>query len=129
MVRGLIDSTIPSAMAWRARSALDQWVMCRPSATGSRQARATIWARWRGGNPGRPARSLGRVEEPAQSGVLVAPAGAPYRTGVTFQAGGNGRGPLPRGDRQDRPGAADLIPRQGLASGDLLKDGAIMSVD
>src|SRR6476469_2866257 len=43
-------STMPSATAWRARSWLVQWVMCSPSAIGSRQASSTIWARWRGGN-------------------------------------------------------------------------------
>src|SRR5205823_13544761 len=102
MVRGLIDSTIPSAMACRAKSLLDQWVMCSPSATGSRQAKATIWACWRGGNPGRAARPLGPFEEPAYARVAVAPAGAPHRAHVALQAGGDGRGPLPRGDRQDR---------------------------
>jgi hypothetical protein len=61
--------------------------------------------------------------------VAVAPAGAPHRAGVALQVGGDGRGPLPRGDRQHRAGVADLVPRQGLAPGDLLKDGAVMGAD
>src|SRR4051794_3712143 len=128
-VRGLMRPTIPSLTAWRARSSLDQWVMCNPLATGSRQASSTIWARCRGGKPGRTARSLGLFEEAAHPGLLVALAGAPDRTGVAFQAGGDRRGPVSRGDREDRPGAADLVPRRGLASCDLLQDGAVMSVD
>ena len=48
ILRGLTASMMPSATAWRAKSALDQCVMCRPRATGSRQASWMIWARCRG---------------------------------------------------------------------------------
>src|SRR5262245_28635178 len=129
MVRGLIDSTMPSAMAWRARSRLDQWVRCRPLATGSRQASSTIRARWRGGNPGRSARSLRLFEESREPRVLVEAAGAADRADVTLQPGGDGCGPLARGDRQDRAGAPDLGPRRGLAPRDGLKEGAVMRSD
>src|SRR3954471_20868446 len=114
IVAGLIASTMLSATAWRARSSLDQWVMCSPLATGSRQASSTIWARWRGGNPGRAARTLGLLEEARHPAVAVAPARAAHRADVALQVGRDGRSPLPRGDRQDGPGAADLVPRQGL---------------
>src|SRR5262249_51471694 len=113
----------------RARSRLDQWVMCRPLATGSRQASSTIRARWRGGNPGRSARSLWLFEEAREPRVLVEVAGAADRADVTLQPGGAGGGPLPRGDRQDRAGAPDLVPRRGLALRDGLKDGAVMRSD
>src|SRR5262249_18838597 len=120
---------MPSATAWRARSSLDQWVMCNPLATGSRQASSTIRAHWRGGNPGRAARSLGPFEEPRHPGVAVPLARAARRADVALQVGRDGRGPLPRGDRQDRPCAADLVPRQGLAPGDVLEYEAVMAAD
>ena len=41
-VLGLMADTMPSATAWRAKSALVQWVTCSPSAMGSRQASSTI---------------------------------------------------------------------------------------
>src|SRR3954464_8890825 len=100
-VRGLMLATPPSATAWRARSSLDQWVICRPLATGSRQASSTIRARWRGGNPGRASRSLRLFQEPWYSRVVVTPAGPPHRADIALQAGGDGRGPLPGGDRKD----------------------------
>src|SRR5262249_5269091 len=61
--------------------------------------------------------------------VLVEAAGAANRADVTLQPGGDGRGPLPRGDRQDRAGAPDLAPRRGLAPRDGLKEGAVMRSD
>src|SRR6516165_1273123 len=128
-VRGLIDATIPSAAACRARSSLDQWVMCRPLATGSRQASSTIWARWRGGKPGRAARSLGLAQEARHPAVTVALAGASHGADVALQMGRGGRGPLPCGDGQDRSSATDLVPRQGLTPSDLLEDGSVMAAD
>src|SRR3954454_1297631 len=128
-VRGLIATTMQSATACRARSPLDQWVMCRPLATGSRQASSTTRARWRGGNPGRAARSLGLLQESRHPAVTIALAGAPHRADVALQVGGDGRGPLPRGHGQDRPGATDLVPRQGLTTGDVLECGAVMTTD
>ena len=55
----VMAGTMPSVTACRARSSLVQWVMCNPSAIGSRQASSTICARWRGGNRGRSTRPLG----------------------------------------------------------------------
>src|SRR3954452_19685374 len=107
IVAGAMDATIPCRATWRASAALLQWVTCRPQAIGSRQASSTIWARWRGGNPGRAARPVGLVEQSRHPRVAVAPAGAAHRADVAFQPGGDGRGPLARGDRQDRAGAAD----------------------
>ena len=55
------DDAVSDGLA--GQSSLVQWVICRPSATGSRQASSTIWARWRGGNRDRAARPRGRVQE------------------------------------------------------------------
>src|SRR6185437_9762696 len=77
IVRSEMAGTIPSSTACRAKSSLDQWVMCSPLATGSRQARATIWARWRGGNPTGTSGSGWRGEQSGQAAPLVAAAGPP----------------------------------------------------
>jgi hypothetical protein len=82
-----------------------------------------------GGNPGRSARSLWLFEETRQPRVIVEATGAAHGPDVTLQPGGDGRGPLPRGDRQDRAYAPDLVLRRGLAPRDGLKDGAVMRSD
>src|SRR4051794_12261896 len=98
-VAGLMCSTMPSATAWLARSALDQWVTCNPSATGSRQASWTTWARCRGGNLLGTPLARGVQKEFLQATLLVAAADAPDRGPVALQpgsdvadalAGGNG---------------------------------------
>src|SRR5437764_12954603 len=94
-VAGLTASTIRSATAWRANSVLDQWVMCNPLATGSRQASSTIWARWRGGKF--LGMSLARVvrQELLQPTPLVAPADSPDGGPIALQPGGDIADPLP----------------------------------
>src|SRR5262245_8585336 len=97
-------ATMPSATAWRASSALDQWVTCSPSAIGSRQASATIRARCRGGNP-QWAPGLGLVQQEAlPAALLVAAADAPDGGGVATQAGGNRADRLAAGHRQGDAG-------------------------
>src|SRR5437588_7263272 len=94
---GLMAETIPSATACRARSALLQWVMCSPSATGSKQASSTIWARWRGGNL-RGAPAAGEVgQESRQATLFIAAAEAPDGGRVTAHPRGDLLHPLPPG--------------------------------
>src|SRR5262245_21824233 len=104
--------TIPSSTAWRARSRLVHWVMCKPLATGSRQASATIWARCRGGNPGRSPGPSWRPQEVGQAGGLVAAADPPDGGRIALGAGGERSDRLPRGDGQEDLGPLDLIPGQ-----------------
>src|SRR5690242_13081362 len=99
---------MPSRIAWRARSSLDQWVMCRPLATGSRQASCTIWARWRGGNPTRAPGSDRWGQQPGQAAVLVAAAGPPDGGLVTLHLDGDGAGGQTAGVGQDDAGPPDL---------------------
>src|SRR5437016_5061796 len=114
--------TMPSAMAWWARYWLVQCVMCSPSAIGSRQASATIWARWRGGNLlGTPAAGVIR-QEPGQAALRVAAADAPDRGPVAFQAGGDGLDRFARGDGQDDTGMLDLVPGEVSAPSHGLQD-------
>ena len=118
-------STMPSAFAWRARSALVQWVMCRPSAIGSRQANSTIWARWRGGNLlETPEAGLVR-QEAVQSVLLVTAADTPDRGPVAFQPGGHCLDRLASGDGEDDAGVLDLEPGQAAAVGHGLQDGEV----
>src|SRR5512142_3107471 len=121
MVREVMAGTIPSRIAWRARSSLDQWVMCSPLATGSRQASWTIWARWRGGNPVGMSRPAGRGQEPRQPGLLVAPARPPDGGLVALHLEGDRAGPHASGVGEHDPSTPDLIPGQRLAVGDLLE--------
>src|SRR5262245_61742741 len=104
--------TIPSSTAWRARSWLVQWVMCRPLAIGSKQASRTIWARWRGGKPGRSPGPLGRSQEVGQARGLVAAADPPDGRRIARGAEGERSDRLARGDGQEDLGALDLIPGQ-----------------
>ena len=104
---------MPSATAWRARSSLDQWVMCRPLATGSRQASRTIWARWRGGNPGGAPGRVRRGQQAGQPRVLVAAAGPPDGRGIVLRLDGQELDRFPGGDAQDDPSPLDLVPGEG----------------
>src|SRR5262245_47784054 len=98
---GLMASTVPSATAWRARSALDQCVMCSPPATGSRQASSTIWARCGGGSLLRPP-LVGVVRQEFLGPALpVTPADAPDGGAVALRPGGDNADALPGGDGQD----------------------------
>ena len=129
-VRGLIASTMPSATAWRARSSLVQWVMCSPSATGSRQASSTIWAALEGGKSGRGARIAPRrsaSSPPARS--LVAAAGPPDGGRVALQAVGDGLAAFASGDGQDDAGMLDLEPGEGITPSDPPQDPIIGRCD
>ena len=108
MVRALMAGTMPSTTAWRARSLLVQWVICKPSAMGSRQASATSWALWRGGNPLRVSQAGVVQQEFLQAALLVAAADPPDRGPVTPQAVGYGVDRLPCGNGQDNAGRLDL---------------------
>src|SRR5262245_33371135 len=119
---GLIASTIPSATAWRARSALVQCVMCSPSATGSRQASSTIWARCRGGNLLRAPHAGVVQQEFGQPAALVAPADAPDGGPIALQTGRDSVDSFPAGDGQDDAGMLHLEPTQAAAAGDGLQD-------
>jgi hypothetical protein len=55
----------------------------------------------------------------------VALAGAADGLDIALHLECHDAGPLPFGDREDRPSPADLKPRQGLAVGDLFQDGSI----
>ena len=122
-------STMPSATAWLARSALDQWVMCSPLATGSRQASSTIWALCRGGNL--LGASLARVvqQELPQPALFVAAADPPHSGTVALQAGGQGFDTLPGGDGQDDAGMLDLKPSQVATASHGLEDGDVRRQD
>src|SRR5512135_582855 len=114
-VLGLMAGTMLSRTACRARSSLAQWVMCRPLATGSRQASSTICARWRGGNPLGAARIPLAVvgEQGRQAGLLITSAGPPDGGLIALHLSGDGLPPLTGGDGQDDSSPADLIPGQG----------------
>jgi hypothetical protein len=73
--------------------------MCNPTAIGSRQASSTIWARWRGGNPGRTARSLGQFQESVEPALAVALAGAADGLDIALHLECDHAGALPVGDR------------------------------
>src|SRR6516164_4185666 len=113
-LRGLRRSVMPSATACRARSALVQWVMCRPLAAGSRQASWTTSARWRGGKPGRATSSLGARQQPLHAGALVAAHGATDGGDAAAQLSGQVADALALGQAQEDAGAADPEPRGGL---------------
>src|SRR5439155_12519623 len=104
--------TMPSATAWRARSWVVQCVRCSPSAIGSRQASATIWARSRGGNLLRASQARVIRQEPGQAALLVAAADAPDRGPVALQAGGDGPDRFAHGDGQEDAGVLDLEPSE-----------------
>src|SRR4051812_14112355 len=96
--------TMPSTTAWRARSWLVQWVMCKPSAMGSRQARLMIPARCRGGNLLRTAHAGLVQQERLQAALLVATTDPPDGAGITLQAVGYGPDGFTSGDGQDDAG-------------------------
>src|SRR5262249_48080470 len=124
-LRGLMASTRPSCTAWRARSALDQWVMCRPRATGSRQANWMIWARWRGGNALGAARTVGVGQGPGGAVSLVTAAVAPDGGRIALPTGGNVVDRFASGDGQDDPRALDLEEGQPGLLCDALEVGAV----
>src|SRR5579864_4749281 len=126
---GLMASTIPSAIAWRARSALDQCVMCSPSATGSRQASSTIWARCRGGNLLRPPQAGVVQQELLQPTLLVAPAEAPDGGPITLQPGGDLADALAGGHGEDDAGMLHLEPCQAATAGNGVQDGGVRCRD
>src|SRR5947209_5877249 len=107
-VRPLMAPTMPSVTAWRARSALVQWVMCKPSAIGSRQASSTSWARWRGGNLLRTPQAGFVQQEFLPTALLVTAAHPPDRGSVTLQARGHRPDGLPRGHGEHDAGVLDL---------------------
>src|SRR2546425_2484713 len=108
---------MPSSAAWRARSALVQWVMCRPLAIGSRHASATTCACWRGGKARRGAAAGPFDQQLFQADALV-PAGDPPDGGaVALHPPGDALDALAGGQGQDDPGAFDLKPRQAAAGG------------
>ena len=116
---------MPSATAWRARSPLVQWVICSPSATGSRQASSTIRARCRGGNLlGTPEAGVVQ-QEFFQSAPLVTAADAPDGGPVALHPGGDRLDRLPGGDGQHDPGVLDLEPGQAATVGHALQDGGV----
>src|SRR5437016_2467507 len=97
-------STIPSTTAWRARSWGVQWVMCNPSAMGSRQASSTTRALCRWGNLLRAPQARLVQQESFQSALLVTTADAPDRGPVTFQPAGDILDGLACRDGQDDTG-------------------------
>src|SRR5437588_11286219 len=104
-------STIPSAIAWRAKSRLVQWVMCNPLAIGSKQACSTIWTRCRGGKPLRSARALNFAEHRGEARLLIATTDTPNGGPVALQLAGYRLHPLPAPNRQENACMLDLEPR------------------
>src|SRR4051812_40916949 len=103
--------------------------MCRPFATGSKQASSTIRALWRGGNPGGPPGALRRSQEAGQPRALVAAADPPDRRGIVLGLGGQGLNRFPGGNAQDDPRPLDLEPGERPTTGDVLQDRGIMGND
>jgi len=120
-----MTSTMPLAIAWRARSWDVQWVMCSPSATGSRQASSTIWARCRGGNFLRPPQSGVVQQKLLQPALLVATTDSPDGGPVTFRLGGDGLDWFAGSDGQDDTRVLDLKPSQASVVSHGLQDGEI----
>ena len=116
---------MPSVTAWRARSALVQWVMCSPSAIGSRQASSTIWARCRGGNLlGTPDARVVQ-QEVFQPALLVTATDPPDGGPVALHPRGDRLDRFPGGDGQHDPGMLDLEPGQAATVGHALQDRGI----
>src|SRR5687768_12389188 len=99
--------------------------MCSPSATGSRQANSTIWARCRGGNLLGTAEAGVVHQEFLQPALLVAATDPPDRGRVTFQAGGDRLDRFAGGNGQDDASVLDLIPTEPAMAGHRLQDGEI----
>src|SRR5260370_14287004 len=128
-VRALMEGTMPSLTAWRARSALDQCVRCTPAATGSKYASWLIWACWRGGKLARSAHSARSLQQTCQPLPFITAAGSPHGVFVTLHLPGHRLGPLASGDPQDNPCPSDLEPRQRLTPRHLLEDGPVGRAD
>src|SRR5438067_2204284 len=116
-------STMPSVTAWRARSWGVQWVMCSPSATGSRQASSTIWARCRGGNLLRTPQPGVVQQELLQPAPLVAATDTPDGGPITFRLGGDRLNRFAGSDSQNDAGVLDLEPGQASVVSHRLQDG------
>jgi hypothetical protein len=128
-VRSLTAGTIPSSTAWRARSLLVQWEMCKPLAIGSRQANRTSRARCRGGNPGWSPGPLGWCQKIGQARILVATADPPDGRRIALGPDGQLLDRLARGNREENLSPLDLVPGQGAASRDLLEEREIVGND
>src|SRR5262249_7386753 len=124
-VRGLIESMMPSAMAWRARSWLAQWVMCSPLAIGSRQASWTIWALCRGGNLLGTPRAGFVQQEFGKATLLVASAGPPDGGAVAAELGGYLADGIARSDSQDDACVLDLEPTEAAVVCHYFQDGDV----
>jgi len=96
--------------------------MCKPRATGSRQASCTIRNQSRGGKPGRPAGPRRARQQAGQSPGRVEPTRAADGVCVTLHLGGDLAGPLTARDGQDGAGPADLEPGGGLAASEVPQD-------
>ena len=105
--------------------------MCSPRATGSKQANATIWARWRGGNRGEAPRSVRAsiCEQPRQAVASIALAGPPDRGLFALHLGRDGAGPFAGRDRQDDPRPLHLEPGGGLTASEVEEDRFIIGPD
>jgi hypothetical protein len=121
-VLGLIERMMPSATAWRARSWLDQCVMCSPRAIGSRQASWTICALWRGGNLLRASGAGVVHQEFGKAAPLVAPADPPDSGPVALQAFCDGPDRLTARDGQGDTGVQDLEPTEPAVACHRLQD-------
>src|SRR5262245_9680408 len=107
-LRGLMASMMPSCTAWRARSVLDQCVMCSPRASGSKQASWMICVRCRGGNPLGAPRALGVSQEAVEAVLLIAAAVAPDGGGIALPARSDAVDRFASRDGQDNAGTLDL---------------------
>src|SRR5438093_5065321 len=103
-VRGLMAAIIPLATAWRARSGLLQCVMCKPCARGSKQAKATICARCKGGNALRAARSWLLRQQLCQSALFVATTDTPDCGDMALRLAGYGLDAFSSSDGQHDTG-------------------------
>src|SRR5947208_8134541 len=99
--------------------------MCNPSAIGSRQARSTIWARWRGGNLLRTPDPGVVQQEFFQAALLVTTADPPDGGPITLHPRGDALNRFAGGNGQHDAGMLDLKPGQAAAAGDRLEDGGI----
>jgi|SRR5690348_13253104 hypothetical protein len=99
--------------------------MCSRSATGSRQASSTIWARWRGGNLLRAPDPGVVQQEGFQAAVFVTAADPPDGGPVTFHPGGNRLNRFARSNGEHDPSMLHLEPGQTAAAGHRLQDGEV----
>jgi hypothetical protein len=103
--------------------------MCSPSAIGSRQARATIWARCRGGNLLRTSQAGLVQQEFLQAALLVTAADTPDRGSVTLQARGHRLDGLSGGHGEHDAGVLNLEEGQVAATRHSSQDRSICDSD